>query len=153
MNPTEWMNEALGLAAESASEGEVPIGAIVVDRDGSVIGRGRNRRESCDPLGHAEIYAIGEAARARGGWRLDGTTMVVTLEPCAMCAGAIINARIDRLIFATFDPKAGFCGSLGNLVQYPRLNHRVDVVTGVGEEQAREMLQRFFRTLRGRSDD
>ena len=144
------MDEALALAAEAGAAGEIPVGAVVVDRDGNVIGRGRNRRESGDPLGHAEIYAIAEAARAIGDWRLEGTTMVVTLEPCAMCAGALVNARVERLIYGAPDPKAGFCGSLGNLVQDPRLNHRLTVEAGVAEERSRELLQRFFRELRAR---
>ncbi|HEX9502285.1 MAG TPA: nucleoside deaminase [Thermoanaerobaculia bacterium] len=127
------------------------MGAVIVDREGRIIGRGRNRRESGDPLGHAELFAIGEAARAIGDWRLEGTTMVVTLEPCAMCAGALVNARVDRLIFGASDPKAGFCGSLGNLVQDPRLNHRMDVIGGFGEERARILLQQFFQRLRKRA--
>jgi tRNA(adenine34) deaminase len=151
MNEVQWMEEAFALAEEAGGDGEIPIGAVVAGPDGSIIGRGRNRRESGDPLGHAEIYAIGEAARAIGDWRLEGTTMVVTLEPCAMCAGAIVNARIPRLIFAAYDPKAGFCGSLGNLVQDPRLNHRVELTGGVEEERSRSMLQSFFRQLRTRS--
>ena len=100
------MEEALALADAAAAEGEIPVGAVVVDREGRIIGRGRNRRESGDPLGHAELIAIGEAARAIGDWRLEGTTMVVTLEPCAMCAGALVNARVERLIFGAYDPKA-----------------------------------------------
>lgn len=144
------MEEALALAAEAAQDGEIPVGAVVVDRNGVVIGRGRNRRESGDPLGHAEIYAIAEAARVVGDWRLEGTTMVVTLEPCAMCAGALVNARIERLIFAASDPKAGFCGSLGNLVEDSRLNHRLVVERGFEAERSRELLQRFFRELRMR---
>jgi tRNA(adenine34) deaminase len=151
MNEVQWMEEAFALAEEAGRDGEIPIGAVVAGPDGSIIGRGRNRRESGDPLGHAEIYAIGEAARAIGDWRLEGTTMVVTLEPCAMCAGAIVNARIPRLIFAASDPKAGFCGSLGNLVQDARLNHRVELTAGFEEERSRVMLQSFFRQLRGRS--
>jgi tRNA(adenine34) deaminase len=147
---SEAMTEALALAREAAADGEVPIGAVIVDREGKIIGRGRNRRESGDPLGHAEIYAIGEAAKAVGDWRLEGTTMLVTLEPCAMCAGAIVNARIERLVFGAHDPKAGFCGSLGNLVQDPRLNHRLEVEGGFMEEQSRAMLQEFFRQLRQR---
>ena len=147
------MNEALALAEEAAADGEIPVGAVVVDREGRIIGRGRNRRESGDPLGHAELYAIREAAEAIGDWRLEGTTMVVTLEPCAMCAGALVNARVERLIFAAPDPKAGFCGSLGNLVQDPRLNHRLDVVSGVEEERSRALLQQFFHRLRKRSRD
>jgi len=144
------MEEALSLAAQAAREGEIPVGAIVVDRNHQVIGRGRNRRESGDPLGHAEILAIAQAAVAIGDWRLEGTTMIVTLEPCAMCAGALVNARVDRLIFAARDPKAGFCGSLGNLVQDSRLNHRLEVEGGFMEEQASEMLRSFFRRLRAR---
>ena len=154
MEQAQWqsdaMTEALVLAREAAADGEVPIGAVVVDRDGKIIGRGRNRRESGDPLGHAEIYAIAEAARAVGDWRLEGTTMVVTLEPCAMCAGALVNARIERLVFGAPDPKAGFCGSLGNLVQDPRLNHRLQVEGGFMEEESRTLLQEFFRQLRQR---
>jgi tRNA(adenine34) deaminase len=144
------MEEALALAEAAAAEGEIPVGAVVVDREGKIIGRGRNRRESGDPLGHAELIAIGEAARAVGDWRLEGTTMVVTLEPCAMCAGALVNARVERLIFGAHDPKAGFCGTLGNLVQDPRLNHRLEVIGGFEEERARELLQRFFQSLRRR---
>ena len=146
------MEEALALAEQAAADGEIPVGAVVVDRDGQIIGRGRNRRESGDPLGHAELYAIAEAARALGDWRLEGTTMVVTLEPCAMCAGALVNSRIDRLIFAAPDPKAGFCGSLGNLVQDTRLNHRLEVMGGFEEERSRALLQTFFRQLRKRSE-
>src|SRR5688572_31543422 len=97
---SEAMAEALALAREAAADGEIPVGAVVVDREGRIIGRGRNRRESGDPLGHAELYAISEAARAIGDWRLEETTMVVTLEPCAMCAGALVNARVERLVFA-----------------------------------------------------
>ncbi len=142
------MKEALALAEEAAAAGEIPIGAVVVDRDGRVIGRGRNRREEGDPLGHAELLAIRQAAEALGDWRLEGTTMVVTLEPCAMCAGALVNARVAKLVFGAYDPKAGFCGTLGNLVQDPRLNHRLEVVGGFEEERSRELLQRFFQQLR-----
>ncbi|HYM61985.1 MAG TPA: nucleoside deaminase [Thermoanaerobaculia bacterium] len=148
MTQAQWMDEALALAEEAAAAGEIPVGAVVVDRDGRIIGRGRNRRESGDPLGHAELLAIAEAARTIGDWRLEGTTMVVTLEPCAMCAGALVNARVGTLIFAARDPKAGFCGSLGNIVQDPRLNHRLVVEAGCGEERSREMLQSFFKRLR-----
>ena len=147
------MEEALALAEQAAAEGEIPVGAVMVDREGKIIGRGRNRRESGDPLGHAELIAIGEAARAIGDWRLEGTTMVVTLEPCAMCAGALVNARVERLIFGAHDPKAGFCGTLGNLVQDPRLNHRLEVVGGFEAERSRELLQRFFQQLRRRFQD
>ena len=142
------MNDAFVLAEEAAAEGEIPVGAVIVDREGRIIGRGRNRRESGDPLGHAELYAIREASVAIGDWRLEGTTMFVTLEPCAMCAGALVNARVERLVFAAHDPKAGFCGSLGNLVQDTRLNHRLDVEGGFMEERSRTLLQEFFRKLR-----
>ncbi len=151
MNQVQWMETAFALAAEAAAEGEIPVGAVIVDREGQIIGRGRNRRESGDPLGHAEIYAIAEAARVLGDWRLEGTTMVVTLEPCAMCAGALVNARVERLVFGAYDPKAGFCGSLGNLVQDARLNHRLEVEGGFLEERSRAMLQDFFRQLRQRA--
>src|SRR6185436_16942650 len=146
MSQAQWqeaMAEALELARAAAADGEIPVGAVIVDREGRVIGRGRNRRESGDPLGHAELFAIREAALALGDWRLEGTTMVVTLEPCAMCAGALVNARVERLIFATYDPKAGFCGSLGNLVQDSRLNHRLVIEAGLMEERARQLLQDF----------
>src|SRR5207237_1904144 len=103
------------------------------------------------PLGHAELIAIAQAAAEIGDWRLEGTTMVVTLEPCAMCAGALVNARVERLIFAAHDPKAGFCGSLGNLVQDSRLNHRLEVVAGFEEARARQLLQRFFEGVRRRT--
>ena len=150
MDQAQWMEEALALAEAAAAEGEIPVGAVVVDREGRIIGRGRNRRQSGDPLGHAELIAISEAARTIGDWRLEGTTMVVTLEPCAMCAGALVNARVERLIFGAYDPKAGFCGTLGNLVEDPRLNHRLEVMGGFEEERARELLQRFFQSLRQR---
>jgi tRNA(adenine34) deaminase len=152
MDQAQWMKEALALAEQAGAEGEIPVGALVVDREGQIIGRGRNRRESGDPLGHAELIAIRQAAEAIGDWRLEGTTMVVTLEPCAMCAGALVNARVERLIFGAFDPKAGFCGSLGNLVQDVRLNHRLEVVSGVEAEASRKLLQGFFQGLRQRLD-
>src|SRR5260370_8711791 len=124
MNTAQWMEEALALAAVAGAEGEIPVGAVIVDREGRIIGRGRNRRESGDPLGHAELFAIGEAARAIGDWRLEGTTMVVTLEPCAICAGALVNARVKRLIFGASDPKPGFCAPLANPSQDPTLTPR-----------------------------
>src|SRR5256714_3491345 len=144
MDRAQWMEEALALAEQAAAEGEIPVGAVVVDRDGNIIGRGRNRRESGDPLGHAELFAIAEAARAIGGWRLEGTTMVVTLEPCAMCAGALVNARVERLVFGALDPKAGFCGSLGNLMQDARLNHRLEVIGGVERGRGPRPVERLF---------
>src|SRR3979490_862448 len=108
MNETQWMKAAPALAEEAGANREAPVGAVVVDGEGRIIGRGRNRRESGDPLGHAELIAIAEAAKSIGDWRLEGTTMVVTLEPCAMCAGALVNARVAKLIFGASDPKAGF---------------------------------------------
>src|ERR1700730_1338515 len=152
MSQAQWMEKAFALAEEAGEEGEMPVGAVIADREGRIIGRGRNRRESGDPLGHAELFAIAEAARAIGDWRLEGTSMVVTLEPCAMCAGALVNARVDRLIYGAADPKAGFCGSLGNLVQDSRLNHRLEVVRGFQEDRARDLLQLFFQQLRKRAD-
>ena len=142
------MRRALELAQRAGNEGEVPVGAVIV-REGEVIGRGSNRRESDgDPLAHAEILAIQQAARAVGGWRFGGCDLYVTLEPCAMCAGALINSRIERLIFAARDPKAGYCGSLGNLVQDTRLNHRVEIVEGVLAEESGALLRQFFASLR-----
>jgi tRNA(adenine34) deaminase len=152
MDQAQWMTEALALAEQAGAAGEIPVGAVIVDRDGQIIGRGSNRRESGDPLGHAELIAIRQAAEVIGDWRLEGTTMVVTLEPCAMCAGALVNARVARLIFGAFDPKAGFCGSLGNLVQDARLNHRLEVISGVEAEASRKLLQGFFQGLRKRLD-
>ena len=143
-----WMREALAEARAAAALGEVPIGAVVV-LAGEVVGRGHNRRETDrDPLAHAEILAIRQAAARIGGWRLVGTTMYVTLEPCAMCAGALVNARVERLVYGPADPKAGFCGTLGNLVQDPRLNHRMAVTAGVLEEECAALLRGFFASLR-----
>ncbi len=145
------MKIALAAAHEAADRGEVPVGAIVV-RDREIIGRGFNRRETdSDPLAHAELFAIREAAKAVGGWRLTGTSLYVTLEPCAMCAGALVNSRVDRLIFGARDPKAGFCGSLGDLVRDPRLNHRLQVTGGILEAECAELLRSFFRKLRKNS--
>jgi len=144
-----FMEAALAEARRAEELAEVPIGAVVV-RCGAVIGRGHNRREvDGDPLAHAEMLAIREAARAVGGWRLSGSTLYVTLEPCAMCAGALVASRVDRLVFGAFDPKAGYCGSLGNRVQDSRLNHRLEVSAGVLAAESGELLRRFFRRLRG----
>jgi tRNA(adenine34) deaminase len=148
MDEALWMDEALAEARKAAARGEVPVGAVVV-RDGEILGRGFNRREcDGDPLAHAEILAIRQAARATGGWRLVGCDIYVTLEPCAMCAGALVNSRIERLIFAARDPKAGYCGSLGNLVQDARLNHQVEIVEGVLAEESGALLRQFFASLR-----
>jgi len=142
------MLEALAEARRAAEIGEVPIGAVVV-RDGEVIGRGHNRREvDGDPLAHAELLALREAAARTSGWRLSGCTMYVTLEPCAMCAGALVNSRVDRLVYGAADPKAGWCGTLGNLVQDPRLNHRLEVTAGVLEAESAALLREFFSRLR-----
>ena len=144
-----YMRLALQLADEAAAEGEVPVGAVVV-RDGQVIGTGRNRRErDRNALAHAEIEAINAACHALGGWRLSGCDLYVTLEPCPMCAGAVINARLDRVIQGTSDPKAGSCGSLVNLFDLP-YNHRPELITGVLEEECCDRLRRFFRSLRSR---
>ena len=146
----EWMEQALLEARRAEALGEVPIGAVIV-YGGEVVGRGCNLRETDgDPLGHAEILAIREAARQVGGWRLTGCTLYVTLEPCAMCAGALVASRVDRLVFGASDPKAGYCGSLGNLVQDVRLNHRLEVVDGVRAEECGDLLRRFFARLRDR---
>lgn len=144
-----WMGLALEEADRAAEIGEVPIGAVVV-RDGEVIGRGSNRREvDGDPLAHAELLALAEAARnTDDGWRLVGTTIYVTLEPCAMCAGALVNSRVERLVYGAHDPKAGYCGSLGDLARDPRLNHRLEVSAGVLAEECGERLSRFFEGLR-----
>lgn len=142
-----YMRRALALAAEAAADGEVPVGAVLV-RQGEIIGRGRNRRErDKNALAHAELEAIDEACRNAGGWRLTDSTLYVTLEPCPMCAGAIINARIDRVVFGAPDPKAGSCGSLTDLFALP-YNHRPQVTAGVLEEECAALLRQFFAQLR-----
>ena len=144
------MRAALAEARWAAALGEVPVGAVVVD-DGRVIARAGNRRErSGDPVAHAELIALRQAAARRGGWRLDGCTLFVTLEPCAMCAGALVNSRIDRLVFGAFDPKAGYCGSLGDIVRDSRLNHRVEVCPEVMAAECSRLLVAFFKELRAR---
>ncbi len=147
MTAEEYMREALALAAEAAAEGEVPVGAVVV-RDGVIVGRGRNRREGArHALAHAELEAIDEACRTLGGWRLFGCDLYVTLEPCPMCAGAIINARIDHVYFGAADPKAGSCGSLITLFDLP-YNHKPALTGGVLAEECGEALSAFFLKLR-----
>lgn len=139
------MRLALAEAVGARATGDVPIGAVVLDADGAVIGCGRNTREAeADPTGHAEVVALRQAARARGEWRLSGCTLVVTLEPCTMCAGAIVLSRVDRLVFGAFDAKAGAVGSLWDVVRDRRLNHRPEVVTGVLEAEAGALLLDFF---------
>jgi tRNA(adenine34) deaminase len=148
VDDAEAMQEALALAREAAAAGEVPVGAVAV-LEGRVVGRGRNRREgSGDPTAHAELLAVQEAARALGRWRLTGVTVYATLEPCAMCAGALVLARIDRLVFGASDPKAGAVGSLQDLSADPRLNHRFPVVRGVLGDECAGLLQEFFRARR-----
>ena len=148
MDDEGWMRQALDLARRAAEAGDVPVGAVVV-QGGEAIGRGHNRREAdADPLAHAELLAIREAAARMGGWRLTGCTLYATLEPCSMCAGALVNARVERVVFGARDPKAGFCGSLGNLVQDARLNHRLEVVEGVLEAASAALLREFFAGLR-----
>ncbi len=143
-----WMGTALEEASAAGKRGEVPVGAVVV-RAGELLARAHNRtRELADPTAHAEVLALRAAARRSGDWRLTGCTLYVTLEPCAMCAGAIVLARIDRLVFGAADPKAGMCGSLGNIVQDERLNHRVAVERGVRAEEAAELLRGFFQERR-----
>ena len=143
-----FMQEALNLAREGRLIGEVPIAALLV-RDGVVVGQAHNRRETDqDPTAHAELLAIREAAGQIKSWRLTGTTLYVTLEPCTMCIGAIVLARIPRLVFGALDPKAGACGSIMDIPPEPRLNHRVEVIGGVCAEESQDLLQEFFRELR-----
>jgi tRNA(adenine34) deaminase len=143
------MRLALAEAAVAVASDDVPIGAVVLGPDGMVLGRGRNTREADgDPTGHAEIVAIRAAAEAVGEWRLGGCTLVVTLEPCTMCAGAIVLSRLDRLVFGAFDDKAGAAGSLWDVVRDRRLNHRPEVVSGVLAEECGALLVKFFDSHR-----
>jgi tRNA(adenine34) deaminase len=147
-----FMRLALEEADRAAEEGEIPIGAVAV-ANGEVIARAHNRREADrDPTAHAELIAIQAAARAVGAWRLSGVTLYVTLEPCSMCAGALVLARVDRVVFGTRDPKAGAVGSLMNLLQDDRLNHRAALTSGILEDACREKIQNFFRALRQRRE-
>lgn len=142
------MLEALKEAEKAGSIGEVPIGAVIV-KDGVIVGRGHNMTESAkDPTAHAEILAIRQAAANLGGWRLFGTEMYVTAEPCAMCAGAIVWARIHTLYIGTMDPKAGACGSVFNIPQEEKLNHRVNIHTGLMQDECSKILKNFFKALR-----
>lgn len=140
---------AMGLALTEATlalaTGDVPVGAVVVDAAGEVIGRGHNVREAdADPVGHAEVVALRAAAATRGSWRLTGCTLVVTLEPCTMCAGAAVLSRVDRIVFGAFDDKAGAVGSLWDVVRDRRLNHRPEVLGGVAAAESTALLERFF---------
>ena len=144
-----WMRVALEEARAAVGHDDVPVGAVVIGPDGAELARGRNRREqSHDPTGHAELEALRAAAKALGTWRLDGCTLVVTLEPCAMCAGAAVQARLARLVFGADDPKAGAVTSLWDLVRDPRLTHRVEVSRGVLADECAEVLRAFFRARR-----
>ncbi len=148
---SRMMARALDLAREASEAGEVPVGCVVYElASGEILGEGHNRREvDRDPVAHAEILAIREAASKIGSWRLDGCALVVTLEPCAMCAGAIVNARVGRLVYGASDPKAGACGSLLSITTDLRLNHRVTPIGGVLAEESAELLRAFFRARRG----
>ncbi len=141
------MRSALEVADQAGTD--VPVGAVVVDGEGRLVGRGHNRRElDHDPTAHAEVVALRDAATALGRWRLEGCTLVVTLEPCAMCAGAIGLARVDRVVFGAFDPKAGAVGSLWDLLRDRRLNHRPEVISGVLQDECSDRLVRFFAAHR-----
>jgi tRNA(adenine34) deaminase len=144
-----WMRVALGEARAAPGHGDVPVGAVVVGPHGALLGLGRNRREeAADPTAHAELEAMRAAARQLGSWRLDGCTLVVTLEPCAMCAGAAAQARVARLVFGADDPKAGAVTSLWDLVRDPRLPHRVEVRRGVLAAESADLLRAFFHSRR-----
>jgi tRNA(adenine34) deaminase len=146
-----FMRQALALARKAAVLGEVPVGAVVV-REGIVLAEAHNLREALnDPTAHAERLAITAAGRSLGTWRLEGCTLYVTLEPCAMCAGAIVLARIPRVVYGAVDPKAGACESLYRLLSDPRLNHRAEITTGVLAEECGEILKQFFQERRGSS--
>ncbi|HET92116.1 MAG TPA: tRNA adenosine(34) deaminase TadA [Chloroflexi bacterium] len=145
-----WMREALIEAEQALIHGDVPVGAVIV-RAGAIIGRGHNRKEvHADPTAHAEIIALREAAHALGGWRLVGATLYCTLEPCPMCAGAMLSARLPRLVYGADDPKAGAAGSVVELLRDPRFNHRVIVTRGVLATESQALLDRFFAQLRNR---
>lgn len=146
-----WMAAALGEADAAASAGEVPVGCVIVDASHCVLGRGRNARETlADPTAHAEILALREAAAATASWRLDGATAYVTLEPCAMCAGALVHARVARVVYGCADPKGGAVDTMFGIGRDPRLNHRFDVTAGVRADECAERLRRFFAELRSR---
>lgn len=150
MGYNKYMKEALREAEIAGSLGEVPIGAVIV-RDGEIIARGHNLTETThDPTAHAEMIAIRQAAQKLGGWRLPGCEMYVTCEPCTMCAGALVWSRMEKLHIATMDPKAGACGSVYDVVRDPRLNHCVEVETGMMAEEASTLLKSFFSELRAK---
>ncbi len=143
------MRRALIIAGDALLTGDVPVGAVVMDNIGEIYGEGRNQREADnDPSAHAEIVALRQAAKAKGNWRLDGMTLVVTLEPCAMCAGAIAQSRIKTVVFGAWDEKAGAVGSVWDVLRDPRAPHQVEVVAGIMEEECSEILKNFFENLR-----
>ena len=145
------MRESLGEAEMALEQGEVPIGCVAVYK-GEILARAHNHRETwADPTAHAEMVVVREVARKLGRWRLGGVSLYVTLEPCAMCAGALVLARVDRLVYGPADPKAGACGSVFDIMREPRLNHRVEVVSGVLEEDCRSILKQFFARRRDSS--
>lgn len=148
MSREEYMRQALELAREAYDVGEIPVGCVIADKDGKIIGRGRNRREeTCDATHHAEMEAIREACTAMGDWRLGGCTMYVTLEPCPMCAGAVINSRIPTVVFGAKDENTGSCGSVINLFE-ERYGHRPAIYGGVRAEESARLLKDFFREKR-----
>ena len=147
-NPQDYMRIALSEAQIAYDQGEVPVGAVVI-KDGVIVGKGHNTTQtSRDPTSHAEMHAIRDAAKTLGGWRLTGCDMYVTTEPCSMCAGAIVLARLSRLYIGTQDPKAGPCVSLSNIVTDERLNHQVELNVGILKEECQQLLRDFFRELR-----
>jgi tRNA(adenine34) deaminase len=152
-SPEQFMDLALAEARGCLEWGDVPVGAVVVRGDAVIGAAGNERERTQDPTAHAEIVALRRAALAVGAWRLDGCTVYVTLEPCAMCAGAMVLARLDALVFGAEDPKAGFAVSLGDLVQDPRLNHRLRVVAGLRAEESAALLREFFAGHRRASQD
>ena len=145
----EAMRLALDLAAKASQQGDVPVGAIVLNPSGEVVGQGFNTREADnDPMSHAEVVALREAAIANGSWRLDDHTLVVTLEPCTMCAGAILNSRISRLVFGASEPKTGAAGSVHNVFLHTTINHQTSVLGGVMADESKQLLQQFFKPKR-----
>ena len=151
LDDVAFMKEALKEAQEAFRTGEVPIGAVLVDADGAVVARAHNMRETWhDGTAHAEIVALQEAARKLGRWRLSGLTLYVTVEPCPMCAGALVMSRVDRVVYGATDAKAGACESLFNIVRHPALNHQLEMRAGVLEDECRAVMKRFFKERRKR---
>jgi len=148
LNHEEYMNEALREARKALDSGEVPVGAVVV-LDGKIVGRGYNQRESRhDPTAHAEIIALRQAGESQKGWRLNGAVLYVTMEPCPMCAGALLQSRVERVVYGVDDPKAGAAGTLLNILQFPGFNHAVKITGGVLADEAAALLKEFFREKR-----